>query len=521
MTSTTIQTLPPELLLTIFTMNSVMARREEVSSKFLPWKDNEIYVTHRTSQTCRAWRSLMLNSPQIWANCVDIDVFKNRKGYQDHVIKQLGQAPISIRGHIDVSPGPEVPFVQFLSSLFNGNWSRICSFDIMILCHSSETNNSFWEFLSRSNPVLHTFIVEVHGVIPIGFTEIDKRIPLFSGDAPCLKTFQWILPPSHPTKLQWFPQVHELGCKLPIGPAPITLPATHLSRRISALWDSIRSIKHLTSLQLVNCIQDFQDLPSKGIDLRNLQYLEVACELQQCLSLLDNVVIHPSICLNLTTTSHPLFKARIEMIALIFSHLTASFILSWPTPKHMSVKLTTTEFLLSFNPVVLHNRQFKIRLKMSSTCPMAFFLSVIPFEVLGELESLDLIISKTVQLDEGTKALCHTLFSKLGSVARFEASPEVLKLVNTSDQETTPLPKLKYLKVLTEGLGYYFTTQDIAYCSTFLIRREKMALLPIETLDLSIMGSKASMVDLSGQHGLKVIKSINGRLFEYVRGIQD
>ncbi|KAF9527884.1 hypothetical protein CPB83DRAFT_369126 [Crepidotus variabilis] len=513
--TSSVQLLPSEILLVIFTMNSEMLRLEE--RKFLIWKESELGVTQRTSQVCRTWRSLTLNSPHIWANCLDLDLLKHRKRYREQIRKRIGLAALSIRGFIDAAAdfASQDPFLSFLSSLLNENWNRIRSFDVKIL-GCGRHHDAFWRFLQQRNPTLQTFVMQFEGAMPREFTELDDRAPLFAGDAPSLQTFQWVIPIPLSPQTKWFSQLSELGCKLP----SLSTRVENLARRVSALWDPLSQIRGLKTLKLVNCIQENSALPITPINLQSLQYLEISCDLRHCFQLLDSLILHPTICLNLTLTSHPLFKARIEPIASRFQCMTAAYLAAWRRPTQMNVQVTPTLFLLSFGSILPHDKHFKIEIQTTSVCPMSSLIQSIPFGSLDEVAGLDLVIAQDTQLDQTAKSQLLSLFAQLPSITRFGPSPEALRFATSASKNAAILPALKTLKVHGENPpAHFFNTQALANCSTFLSSRKQAGQPQIETLDLRFVGAKANMVDLRDLDGLKIIKNINGRLVEYIHGM--
>ncbi|KAF8910202.1 hypothetical protein CPB84DRAFT_1764891, partial [Gymnopilus junonius] len=60
-------------------------------------------IARRTSQVCNMWRTVMLDSPSLWANIIDLR--QSQGHWREEVIRRTGTSPLSIRGYFDGSNG--------------------------------------------------------------------------------------------------------------------------------------------------------------------------------------------------------------------------------------------------------------------------------------------------------------------------------------------------------------------------------------------------------------------------------
>ncbi len=149
--SATIHTLHNDVLLHIFEFNGDM------------FTDCDALRTARmTTQVCRPWRYLMLETPSLWAKLVDMDeiyLLRNQK-WQNELIQRGGDAPLWIRAeniqddNIYNKDHPCYDDVEwFFDRLVTDNWHRI---ERLVLSHKSVFKLlPFHAELSRTTPRAH------------------------------------------------------------------------------------------------------------------------------------------------------------------------------------------------------------------------------------------------------------------------------------------------------------------------------------------------------------------------------
>lgn len=121
--STPIRRINHDVLLYIFTINADMFSDEQA-----------LYTTWITAQVCHKWRSLMLETPSLWAKLIDMDaIYESNQEWGDEIIRRRGTAPLCIRAnssgifeHQFIEPTDrDKDFEQFFVSVIIGNWDRI------------------------------------------------------------------------------------------------------------------------------------------------------------------------------------------------------------------------------------------------------------------------------------------------------------------------------------------------------------------------------------------------------------
>ncbi|KAF8873591.1 hypothetical protein CPB84DRAFT_620941 [Gymnopilus junonius] len=94
-----------------------------------------ITIRH-TSQVCQHWRNLILQLPMIWANIVDLDVLRQKKGTcRTEVLRRTGTATLCISGTVYWKKSSRTQ--PFLCLLLKEHWERIQNLDIDVVCLGS------------------------------------------------------------------------------------------------------------------------------------------------------------------------------------------------------------------------------------------------------------------------------------------------------------------------------------------------------------------------------------------------
>ena len=90
-----------------------------------------LHVTRATSQVCRHWRNLMLNTPSLWAKSIDLNLifsgsFKIK--WLEELLRRSRTAPLWIKGNRIPLDRPAELSEEILRSVFKittENWHRI------------------------------------------------------------------------------------------------------------------------------------------------------------------------------------------------------------------------------------------------------------------------------------------------------------------------------------------------------------------------------------------------------------
>ncbi|KDR76944.1 hypothetical protein GALMADRAFT_420443 [Galerina marginata CBS 339.88] len=142
----------------------------------------------QSSQVCRAWRSCLLNSPDIWGRLIDLAVLDQKTDFwRDEILRRSGNSMLEISGSVSHAKFQVYkPVDLFFFSILDSHWARIRHFRIRIR-KEVPTEKDLWSPLLRPAPNLQTFTLNLNrGVLgPLS----PSTIPLFSDHAPILYHF--------------------------------------------------------------------------------------------------------------------------------------------------------------------------------------------------------------------------------------------------------------------------------------------------------------------------------------------
>ncbi|KAF4617236.1 hypothetical protein D9613_006201 [Agrocybe pediades] len=166
---------------------------------------NRLTTARYTSQVCRRWRQLMLDSPSIWGRLIDLNRFPTKTFYWMQVVmSRSGDAPLWITGSRNTTlriprlfNPPDFP--DFVFTFIRDNWGRIEKLNV---CrhhprHDNEGRygKQFWvDLFSKPAPLLEEFHFEYTIQVERVGTEVESDewyspSPWFDASAPALKTF--------------------------------------------------------------------------------------------------------------------------------------------------------------------------------------------------------------------------------------------------------------------------------------------------------------------------------------------
>lgn len=260
--STPIHSLNNDILLSIFTMNADMFADQYA-----------LRTTRFTSQVCLNWRSLMLDTPTLWARLIDMGCISHRGSdkWRDKLMRRSGAAPLWIRAN---RPDPSVDNAKILSHIIDKNWHRIQH--MVIQNQDSGATYSVRLALTFPAPQLQTFYVTVRHAMRAEGNKEAQAAPLFGGHAPMLRRFQlfgYVVDHRAP----WLRHLHfiSLDDAYNIRDALVVLSATH---RLQELM-----IKEISHSNTPSC------LPM--VSLPHLKSLKYEGHPQLCTTFLDHVEI--------------------------------------------------------------------------------------------------------------------------------------------------------------------------------------------------------------------------------------
>ncbi|KJA24383.1 hypothetical protein HYPSUDRAFT_526272 [Hypholoma sublateritium FD-334 SS-4] len=140
-------------------------------------------ITRRTSQVCRMWRDIILQSPLIWARCIDLDCLDQKtNNWRQLVLQRTAETMLCItavsatRRMVPERHG----LATFFARLLDERWERIAEIDISIHVEDLKDNRITVPFNQPTNSL------RVFEVRTIKRRSAFIDLPLFSGHAPSL-----------------------------------------------------------------------------------------------------------------------------------------------------------------------------------------------------------------------------------------------------------------------------------------------------------------------------------------------
>ena len=148
-------------------------------------KNDSLDVLRHSSQVCWTWREILLESPSLWGQNVDLDALRQKSDdWRDLVLKRTEQAMLSIGGFQTVRSG--TPLFDFVTYMLNKHWTRIRDLKIKVNLKGARWN-SIWQTFDRPAPNLQTFsYTDISSIEGRPEDMISSNFQLFSGQAPYL-----------------------------------------------------------------------------------------------------------------------------------------------------------------------------------------------------------------------------------------------------------------------------------------------------------------------------------------------
>lgn len=174
-----IQSIDDDVLMYIFTLNADIFSDGPLA----------LHTTRHTSQVCHRWRSLVVDSPSMWAK-LDLDAFHSASTHKwlEEIIRRSGAAPLWITGHLfTLFPTDKIKNLRkVFFNLISGNWHRI---QILIVPHIPGSFNVTHSMLRFPAPQLVHFDVSLTPN-PMRAGVLDNPLaPIFANHAPLLRRF--------------------------------------------------------------------------------------------------------------------------------------------------------------------------------------------------------------------------------------------------------------------------------------------------------------------------------------------
>ncbi|KJA26698.1 hypothetical protein HYPSUDRAFT_282607 [Hypholoma sublateritium FD-334 SS-4] len=142
-------------------------------------------TTRRTAQVCRTWREMMLNTPALWANLIDLDKLRLASNeWRVEVLRRSGDALLSLKAEFAIAAAPS-PISQFFFNILDSRWDRIQRLYVRSVVCSSELSD--WAPLFRPAPHLKSCVLHFGTPKVIRHLEGQAPGPLLASNAPMLR----------------------------------------------------------------------------------------------------------------------------------------------------------------------------------------------------------------------------------------------------------------------------------------------------------------------------------------------
>ncbi|KAF9474918.1 hypothetical protein BDN70DRAFT_898572 [Pholiota conissans] len=259
------------LLWLIFSINSVWSE-DRVRTAVYKHPKNALTTTRRSSQVCSFWRAILLASPKIWGNCIDVGM----PGWQstewrDEVIRRTGKALLSVYNTGDHRIALNTSQRTFVLYLIQNHWRRIRVFHVVL--RSAEVFNDpiARNAFASPAPNLEVFSMESNSDSSI-IIHFEKDTYLFGNDAPVLTKFAMFNDPLIYIKRRPFPAVLRTASLRHLH----LCFGTRTEVAIGDILSSCRQIRCLEELTLeMYCHTENAHPPSSSIILPNLRLIQV------------------------------------------------------------------------------------------------------------------------------------------------------------------------------------------------------------------------------------------------------
>ncbi|PPQ69050.1 hypothetical protein CVT26_003759 [Gymnopilus dilepis] len=171
-----------DILWTIFCLNANMDSAESCSASPT---HSAFDATLYSSQVCRVWRDILLDSPTIWGNALCIDRLTNLKDEgRKEILKRTGVAVLCLRGRLGGSPES----YSFFAAVLDSELWRIRKIDVMVSC-DYEYGKAWRELFQRPARQLKSFKLSFQFHYGGCRTTASEEMILFGGEAPALQEF--------------------------------------------------------------------------------------------------------------------------------------------------------------------------------------------------------------------------------------------------------------------------------------------------------------------------------------------
>ena len=475
-----------DLLWLIFARSAQMEvdldSEEIFSAEIFPLSASPLVVLRYSSHVCSAWREIILSSPSLWGQIIDLGGLTQRSNdWRRAVLERSQQSLLSIQGIIYAGPRHALHRSFFLG-LIADEWERIRHLQVTICVQESMDCNA-WNSLWRPSLTLEKFALAV--VTPKGARIHIPNKPdqtFFSNVAPRLRTFDLRTYVSINLKAPWVSQLRRLG---------ISSACT-----LDELFSALSEMEFLEELSVENVREPKEDVffPSFHIKLPLLKQLAIHQSISICLDILDSIVPAEGCRIRIKSFNSNLhnFLSLRKPLCGVLNRYTKEY-LNANSPSTLSLVLDNQSACLQIYDKCLSlgtsksipdptSPQFSISVHsiMSSfrPCMFAAFARILKGCSMQDFIKFKLRIFGR-PFEEYDPDFIHIILS-LFSVIELEATTEALALLYGMQRDAPIFPVLKTLKIDN------FTKVNPIVIAEFLVGMINNN-TPIDNLDLTLL----------------------------------
>ena len=467
-----VHTLDDDVLLRIFEFNC------DMFTDYLA-----LDTTRITSQVCREWRHLMLDTPSLWAKLIDVDRISepNSPEWRTELVRRSGNAPLWIKAEegsigIDLNTGLRNSYNdKFLLEVISENWHRV---QRLVITQDYVVSSIPW-ILFTPAPQLEHF----EAMYNWDDEDPDAPItPLFGNDAPLLRSIYVNRDMINP-RASWLSHLHSL-----------ILNDTY------SLFDALALLSATSNLQTLKIVDINTNYTAASLPVISLPHLQ---DIQFCsnnsnsgITLLDHVKIPVGCSLAIhingfaNGTTHEYERPFIiSTIDKFMRHSERSFQLNTFNRLDLGYK-KMHHILLAFESDLPVERSLKIIVPLSGdsdTSVLKLFLAKIP--------QLGLTSITNLRFAAHGRFISHfgSFFNRLPSVDTISTDLQTLShladldksaIRKATEEPDIVFPKLRFVSLVAHFKGLQKTSFINQVTSGFLVSRVRAG-FPITTFDMS------------------------------------
>jgi len=291
-----------DLLWQIFSLNADIDAGPQGVVKISETDDifrlSPLTTARHTSQVCASWRQLIIGSPSLWGNMIDLESLQQRSDtWRNEVLLRTGNSELSIKGNIlwDTKN-----VTEFLVLLLKNHWTRINRIHVGI--YNSGTRDwplDAWSALGRPAPRLRSCSILFEYDLP--YTYSSPGFSLFANDAPLLTHFQQHRAPMN-FGASWLANLTSLTLN-----SPTTL---------GSLLDVCSRMRSIQILRLTFG----NNAPSikgqlRSVNLPSLTALDITCPVEASMTFLDHITPAPGCNFHLFTNADKVTLTPTEIVS--------------------------------------------------------------------------------------------------------------------------------------------------------------------------------------------------------------